>query len=64
MASVPFLEGRFFLVHWVSSWMVAWIMMTPIVLLAAPVIRNLTYFLNTRRKNLTFEPCLQPEMTK
>ena len=45
VASVPFLEGRSFLVHWVSSWMVAWAMMMPIVLLAAPVIRSLTYFL-------------------
>jgi len=45
VASVPFLEGRSFVVHWVSSWMVAWAMMMPIVLLAAPVIRSLTYFL-------------------
>jgi hypothetical protein len=45
VASVPFLEGRSFLVHWLSSWVVAWAMMMPIVLLAAPVIRNLTYFL-------------------
>jgi Protein of unknown function (DUF2798) len=45
IASVPLLEGRSFLVHWLISWMVAWTMMTPIVLLAAPVIRDLTYFL-------------------
>ena len=45
VASVPFLEGRSFLVHWLSSWMVAWVMMMPIVLLAAPVIRGLTHFL-------------------
>jgi hypothetical protein len=50
VASVPFLEGRSFLVHWLSSWVVAWAMMMPIVLLAAPVIRNLTNFLTREEK--------------
>src|SRR5271165_5674758 len=50
VASVPFLEGRSFLVHWLSSWMVAWVMMMPIVLLAAPVIRSLTYLLTHEKK--------------
>jgi hypothetical protein len=50
VASVPFLEGRSFLVHWLTSWMAAWAMMMPIVLLAAPVIRNVTYFLTHEEK--------------
>jgi hypothetical protein len=45
VASVPFLEGRSFLVHCLYSWVVALVMMMPIVLLAAPAIRSLTYFL-------------------
>jgi FtsH-binding integral membrane protein len=45
IASVPFLAGGAFVAHWLQSWLVAWIMMLPVVLFAAPVIRNLTHFL-------------------
>jgi hypothetical protein len=34
-----------FVAHWLQSWIIAWITMTPIVLFAAPGIRNLTQFL-------------------
>ena len=45
IASRPFLaEGGFpFLVHWLQSWLLAWLVMTPIVLFAAPVIRKLSH---------------------
>ena len=45
IASWPLLaEGRF-VGHWLQSWFLAWIMMLPIVLFAAPAIRSLTHVL-------------------
>ena len=43
IASFPFVAMGTFVTHWLQSWFVAWIMMLPIVLFAAPVIRNLTH---------------------
>lgn len=45
IASAPFLQAGTFVSHWLQSWLMAWIMMTPIVLFAAPAIRNLTHIL-------------------
>lgn len=45
IASVPFLAAETFVTHWLQSWIVAWITMTPIVLFAAPAIRSLTHIL-------------------
>ena len=45
IASFPLLAEGNFVVHWLQSWMLAWIAMLPIVLFAAPVIRNLTHLL-------------------
>ena len=45
VASLPFLATGAFVLHWVQSWLVAWTMMLPIVLFAAPAIRRLTRFL-------------------
>jgi len=36
---------------WLQSWFVAWMMMLPIVLFAAPVIRNLTPILTREDAN-------------
>lgn len=47
IASVPFLGDSTFLVHWFGSWLIAWTAMTPIVLLAAPLIRRLVLALTT-----------------
>jgi FtsH-binding integral membrane protein len=44
-ASFPFLADGSFIVHWLKSWLIAWIVMLPIVLFAAPGIRRLTYIL-------------------
>jgi hypothetical protein len=41
IASVPFLEESSFMVHWLGSWMIAWVTMIPLVILAAPLIRRL-----------------------
>jgi Protein of unknown function (DUF2798) len=32
-----------FLPHWLGSWLIAWVSMIPIVLLAAPLIRRLVH---------------------
>lgn len=45
LASLPFLATGSFAWHWVRSWLLAWLMMLPIVLFAAPAIRELTRFL-------------------
>jgi hypothetical protein len=49
VANVPFLASGSFVAHWLQSWFVAWIMMLPIVLLAAPAIRTLTHILTDER---------------
>jgi hypothetical protein len=45
VASVPFLGKGTFLTHWLGAWAVAWLMMIPVVLFAAPAIRRLTHAL-------------------
>jgi hypothetical protein len=40
IASAPFLGQGVFLDHWIKSWLIAWIIMTPFVLLAAPLINK------------------------
>jgi uncharacterized protein DUF2798 len=45
IASFPFIAGGTSVAHWLQSWFVAWIMMLPVVVFAAPGIRNLTHIL-------------------
>ncbi len=45
IASFPFLTSGTFVTHWLRSSSVAWIMMLPVVMFAAPAIRNLTHIL-------------------
>ncbi len=40
IASVPFLGHGMFVSNWLKSWIIAWIIMTPFVLLAAPLINR------------------------
>ncbi len=42
IAGVPSLATHDFLAHWLVSWVAAWIMMLPVVLLAAPAIRSIS----------------------
>jgi len=42
IASLPFLADGSFLLHWLRSWVIAWFVMLPVVLFAAPFIRGLT----------------------
>ena len=45
IASIPFMPAGTFAAHWLQAWLVAWVMMLPIVLFAAPAIRHLTNIL-------------------
>lgn len=45
IASFPFFADGSFIIHWLRSWVIAWILMLPIVLFAAPLIRNLSHAL-------------------
>ena len=45
IATLPFLSNGSFLRHWLLSWLFSWTVMLPVVLLAAPKIRELTQFL-------------------
>ena len=47
IASLPFLAAGSFVLHWVQSWLLAWLMMLPVVLFAAPAIRKLAEFLTS-----------------
>jgi cell division protein FtsW (lipid II flippase) len=40
IASLPFLGGGMFISEWLRSWLIAWIIMTPFVLVAAPFINR------------------------
>jgi FtsH-binding integral membrane protein len=41
IASYPFLNEGFFLRRWVEAWLLAWLIMLPVVIFAAPGIRRL-----------------------
>jgi hypothetical protein len=45
IASLPVVTMRQFLLHWLLSWTVSWITILPIVVLAAPLIRSLSFLL-------------------
>jgi len=45
IASAPFIEEATFLIHWLGSWLLAWAVMIPIVLLLAPIIRRIVFAL-------------------
>jgi len=45
IASFSFLAAGSFVSHWLRSWLLAWVIMLPIVLFAAPAIRKLTHLL-------------------
>jgi integral membrane sensor domain MASE1 len=41
IASLSFVAQGSFVDHWMKAWVVAWVTMLPVVLLAAPVIRRI-----------------------
>lgn len=45
IASLPFVSDGTFLIHVLRSWVTAWLVMLPVVILAAPAIRRFTDYL-------------------
>ena len=45
IASYPFVVEGTFLSHWLASWLAAWVLMVPVVLFAAPLIRRMAFLL-------------------
>ena len=41
IASYPFLETGGFVAHWLSAWLISWLLMLPVVIFAAPGIRRM-----------------------
>ena len=45
IANLDYLENELFLARWTKAWLVSWILMLPVVILAAPpLIRRATLF--------------------
>ena len=42
IASIPFTSSSGFILHWLRAWLFSWLLMLPIVLFAAPIIRRVT----------------------
>jgi hypothetical protein len=45
VASLPLVTMSQFVVHWLLSWFASWIVMLPVVILAAPFIRSISVHL-------------------
>ena len=45
IASYSFFAQGTFIVHWLMAWLLSWSVMLPVVVVAAPLIRNLATFL-------------------
>ncbi|MBR1187573.1 DUF2798 domain-containing protein [Bradyrhizobium sp. AUGA SZCCT0160] len=43
IASFPLVGSGHFVMHWLQAWLFAWMLMLPVVLFAAPVIRRLAH---------------------
>jgi hypothetical protein len=41
IASYPLMHSGRILTHWIQSWLLSWLVMLPVVLFAAPIIRSL-----------------------
>ena len=47
IASLPLVTMGQFLVHWLLSWAISWVTMLPVVVLAAPLIRSVSFHLTS-----------------
>ena len=47
ISSAPFFSSPMFASQWIKSWIISWVIMTPVVLLAAPVIRYTVDFVTS-----------------
>ncbi|MET4255092.1 hypothetical protein ABIC09_000014 [Bradyrhizobium sp. S3.12.5] len=48
IASYPLMNSGHILTHWVQSWLFSWLVMLPVVLFAAPVLRKLSLALTSK----------------
>jgi hypothetical protein len=51
VASISATATGHFLWNWLASWLISWVVMSPVVLLAAPIIRSLSMAL-TREESM------------
>jgi len=49
IASSPFIADGSFVAHWSRAWLLSWLVMLPVVVLAAPAIRRLADLLTRDR---------------
>ena len=47
IASLPLVTMGQFLVHWLLLWAISWVTMLPVVVLAAPLIRSVSFHLTS-----------------
>jgi hypothetical protein len=47
ISSAPFFDSPMFVSQWVKSWIISWAIMTPVVLLAAPLIQYAVDFMTS-----------------
>jgi hypothetical protein len=47
IAGFPFMASSNFVLHWLQAWLFSWLLMLPVVLLAAPAIRRLAQAVTT-----------------
>jgi hypothetical protein len=47
IASFPLMASSNFVLHWLQAWLFSWLLMLPVVLLAAPAIRRLAHAVTT-----------------
>jgi len=47
IASLPLVTIGQFLIHWLLSWIISWAAMLPVVVLAAPIIRSVSFRLTS-----------------
>ena len=47
IASLPLVTLSQFVIHWLLSWLVSWLTMLPVVVLAAPMIRSVSFRLTS-----------------
>jgi hypothetical protein len=50
IASLPLVTMGQFLVHWLVSWVISWLTMLPVVVLAAPLIRSVSFYVTSGEK--------------
>lgn len=61
VSNYVFFNKSSYLSHWFKSWLISWIMILPVVLLAAPYIRKIVEFLTYKEIPSDFRDCMARE---